>query len=182
MPPLVIHAFVPLSTHSSCGLVVHGAGAQRRDVGTGVGLADAERAELHLARVAVALRHPLHHLLGRSVATDSGSGQRRSHDGHADAGVAPEHLLDRDRQRESGGIAEGVEQELPAVQADLGGLLDDRVRELLALVPLVAGRTNDVFGEVVHPLLDLELVFVECEISHDRSWSAMLPAGNYTAG
>ena len=62
-----------------------------------------------------------------------------------------------------------VHDEVDAVQTDLGGLLDDRPRELLALVPLVRGRTDDVLGEVVNPLLDLQLVFVEVqrEVGHD---------------
>ena len=72
------------------------------------------------------------------------------------------------------GSLNGVHQELPAVQADLGGLLHDRVRELLALVPLVGGGTDDVLGEVVDPLLDLQLVFVEREIGHGHK----LPVGN----
>ena len=54
-----------------------------------------------------------------------------------------------------------VGDEVEAVEADLGGLLDDRPRELLALVPLVAGRADDGLGEVVDPLLDLQLVLVE---------------------
>ena len=51
-----------------------------------------------------------------------------------------------------------------------GGLLHDRPRELLALVPLVGGGTDDVLGEVVGPLLDLQLVFVEIEreVRHGR--------------
>jgi hypothetical protein len=59
--------------------------------------------------------------------------------------------------------------ELPAVETDLGGLLDDRVRELLALVPLFGGGTNDLDTELVDPLLELELVFVEVEgeIGHE---------------
>ena len=99
-----------------------------------------------------------------------------AHDRHADAGVAPEQLLDGDRQREPGRVADRVEQEVDAVQADLRGLLDDRPRELLALVPLVGGRADDVLGEVVDPLLDLQLVLVEGqrEVGHGPK----LPAGN----
>jgi hypothetical protein len=48
-----------------------------------------------------------------------------------------------------------------AVQPDLGGLLDDRPRELLALVPLLGGRTHDVLGEGVNPVPQLDLVVVE---------------------
>ena len=92
-------------------------------------------------------------------------------------GVAPEQLLDGDRQREPGRIVHHrLGHELPAVQPDLGRLLHDRVRELLALVPLVGVRAHHVFGEAVHPLLELELVFVEChrEFGHGLK----LPVGN----
>ena len=68
------------------------------------------------------------------------------------------------------------EQEVDAVQADLSGLLDDGPRELLAFVPLLGDRADDTLGEVVDPLLDLELVFVEVEreVRHDHK----LPTGN----
>ena len=49
-------------------LVVDGARLHAGDVGTGIGLGDAERAELHLLRGAVALRRPLADLLRRAVA------------------------------------------------------------------------------------------------------------------
>ncbi len=158
------------------GLVVDGAGAQARDVGAGVGLAYAERAELHLVGRAVALGHPLHDLLGRAVAGDPRRGEGGTNDRHADARIAPEQLLDRDRQRQPGRVARGVEQEVDAVQTDLGGFLDDGPRELLALVPLRGDRPDDTLGEVVDPLLDLELVFVEVEreVGHDHK----LPIGN----
>ena len=157
--------------------VVHGARAQRGDVGAGVGLADAERTELDVARRAVALGYPLHDLLGRAVAGDPGGGEAGAHDRHADAGVAPEQLLDGDRQRQPGRIAHRVHQEVDAVEADLGGLGDDGPGELLALVPLVGGGADDAFGEVVHPLLDLQLVLVECE---GEGHGLKLPPGNHT--
>ena len=178
MPPLVIHALVPFSTHSSVGLVVDGPGAQRRHVAAGVGLAHAERAELHFVRGAVALRHPLDDLLGRAVAGDAGGGERRAHDRHADAGVTPEQLLDGDRQGQPGRVGERVQQEVEAVEAVLRGLLHDRPRELLTLVPLVGGGTHDVVGELVHPLLDLQLVFVE--VQREVGHAPKLPLGNKT--
>ena len=67
----------------------------------------------------------------------------------ATGSVSPESSLHR------------VEHEVDPVEADLGGLLDDRVRELLALVPLDGRRAHDALGEVVDPLLDLQLVLVE---------------------
>ena len=53
------------------GLVVAGAGAQRRHVRAGVGLGDAEGADLRLRLGAVALRHPLEQLLGRARGVDA---------------------------------------------------------------------------------------------------------------
>ena len=182
MPPLVIHALVPLSTHSSLASSYTARVRSDDTSEPASGSLTQNAPSCDLVGVAVALRDPLHHLLGRAVAADAGGGERRTHDRHADAGVAPEQLLDGDRQGQPGRVAERVQQELPAVQADLGGLLHDRVRELLALVPLVAGGTDDVLGEVVDPLLDLQLVFVEGEVSHVRSWSRCYLSGNYTAG
>ena len=152
------------------GLVVHRARAQAGHVGAGVGLAHAERPERDLVRRAVALRDPLDHLLGRAVAGDAGGGEARAHDRHADAGVAPEQLLDGDRQRQPRLVLHRVEDEVDAVEPDLGGLLDDRVGELLALVPLRRRRAHDALGEVVDPLLDLQLVLVEsgAELGHGR--------------
>ena len=133
------------------------------DVAPGVGLAHAERAELDLLGRAEALRHPLADLLGRAVGDDAGDGERAAEDRQRDAGVTPAHLLDHDRPGEAGGIGERVGAELHRVEADLGRLLDDRPRRLLPLVPLVGGGADDVLGEVVDPLLDLELVLVEVE-------------------
>ena len=158
------------------GLVVDRPGAQARHVGAGVGLAHAEGAEGDLVGCAVTLRYPFADLLGRAVAGDPGGGETGPHDRHADPGVTPEQLLDGDRQRQAGRVEQGVGHEVHAVQADLGGLLDDRVGELLALVPLAAGGSDDGLGEVVDPLLDLQLVFVErCrELGH----GSKLPRGN----
>ena len=54
-------------------------------------------------------------------------------------------------------------EELRAVDPDAGGFLDDRPRCLLALVPLVRGGTDDGLGELVQPLLHLNLLVVEFE-------------------
>ena len=144
------------------GLVVDGRGAQRAHVGAGVGLGDAEGAELHVVGVAVALRHPLDDLLGRAVAGDAGGGQAGAEDRQRDAGVAPEQLLHGDREGEAGGVAHHrVGHEVEPVEADLGGLLDDRPRGLLPLVPLLGGGAHDVVGELVDPVLELHLVVVE---------------------
>ena len=66
----------------------------------------------------------------------------------------------------------------------LAASCDDRPRELLALVPLVGGGADDALGEVVDPLLDLQLVLVEVEgeVGHGpqvtRGNNACLPVGN----
>ena len=61
------------------------------------------------------------------------------------------------------GSPNALGDEVHRVQADLGGLLDDRPRHLLPLVPFGSGGPDDVGGEVVDPLLDLQLVLVELE-------------------
>ena len=169
MPPLVIHALVPLIVHSSLASS-YTARVRRFDTSEPASGSLTQNApSLHVVGRAVALRHPFDDLLGRAVAGDSGRGEPGAHDRHADAGVTPEDLLDGDRQRESGRVGHRVHDEVDAVQADLGGLLDDRPRELLALVPLVGGGPDDVLGEVVTPLLQLQLVFVEIqrEVGHE---------------
>ena len=104
MPPLVIHALVPLSTHSSLASS-YTARVRRLDTSEPAsGSLHAERAERDLVGRAVALRHPLDDLLGRAVAGDAGGGEARAEDRQADAGVAPEQLLDGDRQREAGRV------------------------------------------------------------------------------
>ncbi len=75
-------------------------------------------------------------------------------------------------------------EEVERVEADLGRLLDDRPRELLALVPLVGGGADDVLGEVVDPLLDLQLVLVEGEreVAHAHGpWSVWRDGPHYRA-
>ena len=61
------------------------------------------------------------------------------------------------------GVGEELGQPFEAVQPDLGGLLDDRPRRLLLLVPLVGGRAHDVGGEAVDPVADVLLVLGELE-------------------
>ena len=94
----------------------------------------------------------------RALAEDRRDGERGAHDRHADAGVAPEQLLVDDRQRQAGRVGEELRQAFEAVEADLRGLLDDRPRRLLALVPLVRGGAHDVRGEAVDPVADVLLV------------------------
>ena len=112
---------------------------------------------------AEALRHPLGDLLGRAVAGDARSAQRAAEDRERDAGVAPAHLLAHDREQQPGRVREALRHELPGVEADLGGLLDDGPRRLFTLVPLVTDGSHDLLGEIVHPLLDLLLILVEIE-------------------
>jgi hypothetical protein len=173
------------------GRVVDGAGTQARHVGAGVGLTDREGTELDLVGGAEALRDPLGDLLGGSVAGDARHGEGAPEDGHGQPGVAPAKLLAGQREGEALGVGEDVGDELPGVEADLGRLLDDGPGRLFALVPLGRSRAQDLLGEVVDPLLDLELILVElqAELGH-RSTSGvrgrmvpprlrrMLPIGN----
>ena len=145
------------------GLVVHGTRAQRRHVGACIGFAHAERPEPNVVRRPVALRHPLHNLLGRAVARDTGRSKAGPHDGHANPRVTPEQFLNRYREREAALVADGVQHELEPIETDLGGLLDDRPGELLTLVPLVSGRPDHVGGKRVDPALDLLLVIIQGE-------------------
>ena len=158
------------------GFVVLGRQAVAVHVGPSVGLRRGERAGGDLVRGAVALRNPLHHLLRGAGGCDTRSGETRTHDGHPDAGVTPEDLFDgHDHGDASGVVHHHLGHELPAVQADLGGLLDDRPRELFFLVPLFGVRTHDVDGELMQPLLQGQLVFAqgEGELGH-RGSSAMV--------
>ncbi len=148
-------------------LIVDGASLERADVGAGVRLGDGEGAELYLLRSAETLGHPLHDLLRCAAGEDGGDGQRGARNREADARVAPEQLLVGEGHRDPRGIAEGGLQELPGVQADAGGFLDDGQGHLLALVPLVGGGPNHVLGEAVDPLLDLALLLVEF---HGELW------------
>ena len=84
-------------------------------------------------------------------------------DGEGDAGVTPGQLLAGDGQQQPARVEERLGDEVEGVEPDPGGLLDDGPRGLLPLVPLVGGRPDHVFGEVVDPLLDLQLVLVEVE-------------------
>ena len=125
-------------------------------------------ASLILSARAEALGQPLHDLLGRAVGEDAGDAEGRAEDGEPDAGVAPAISSITIGQQHAGGVAEGVGHEVERVQPDLGRLLDDGPGGLLPLVPLVGDGPNHVLGEVVDPLLDLELVLVELEgeVSH----------------
>src|SRR4051812_35385635 len=143
------------------GLVVLRARAQRGDVGAGVRLAHAERADLRLLLGPEALRDPLAHLLGRARAEDARHRERRTHDRHADAGVAPEELLVHDREREAGLVGPELGDRLEAVEPDLRRLLDHRPGRLLLLVPLCGSRPNDPVGEPVDPVADVLLVLVQ---------------------
>ncbi len=163
MPPLVAQAFWPFDHPLVGRLVVLGGGADRRDVGAGVGLRGAEGGDLGVVGVAEALRDPLAHLLRGPLPEDRGDGQRGAHDRHPDAGVAPEQLLVGDRQSQAGLVGEELAQRFEAVEADLGGLLDHRPGSLLALVPFGRGGTDDALGEAVHPIADVLLVLVQLE-------------------
>ena len=144
-------------------LVVDGARLERGDVRAGVGLRHAECGQLHVVWRAETLRDPLLDLLRRAVGEDPGHGERGTENSQSDAGITPAHLLVDEAHQEPGGVGEALADEIGGVEAVLGGLLNDRPGCLLTLVPLAAGRPDDVLSEVVDPLLDLELVLVQCE-------------------
>ena len=150
------------------GLVVDRAGLQRRDIRASVWLRDAESGELEVVRGAEALRDPLHRLLRGAVGHDARDSQRGAHQGQADACVTPGELLQGDDHLETLRVGEGVGHEVHRVQANLGRLLDDGPRGLLALVPLVCSWPHHVLGEVVNPRLHGLLILVELhrELSH----------------
>ena len=95
MPPLVIQVLVPFSTHSSVALVVDGPGPQRRHVASRRRARSRRRRRAaRRPRVPKHCGQPLPHLLGRALAHDADRAEHRAHDRQADAGVAPEQLLE----------------------------------------------------------------------------------------
>ncbi len=143
------------------GLVVLRGRADRADVRAGARLRGAEGCDLEVTFGAVALRHPLLDLLPRALACDRGDREPGAHDRHAKASVTPKQLLLHDRHREAGLVGGELLHRLKAVEADLVGLLDDRPRRLLALVPFVGGGAHDVLSEPVGPGLDVLLLLRE---------------------
>lgn len=145
------------------GLVVDRAGAQRRHVRAGVGLRGAEGGDLDVLRGAEHLRSPGADLLVGAVGQHRDRRERGADDRQAEAGVAPEELLHGHRNADAGGVEVLLGVEVQRVDAQLGGLLDDRPGGLLALVPLGGGRAHHVGGEAVQPVADGELVLAELE-------------------
>ena len=163
MPPFVAQAFWPLSTHSSLASSYF-ARVRSDDTSEPASGSETQKAPTFgSSSRAVALRHPLEQLLGRARGEDPGHGERRAHDRHADAGVAPEQLLVHDREGEAGLVGPELGDALEAVEPDLGRLLDHRPGGLLALVPLRGGRAHHVLGEAVNPVADVLLVVGELE-------------------
>ncbi|CAM5713488.1 hypothetical protein SAFG77S_02900 [Streptomyces afghaniensis] len=150
------------------GLVVHGPGAHGGDVRAGVGLGGAEGGDLDVVGIAVHLRDPGADLLLSAVGEDADGGETGADDGQGYARVAPEQLLHRHGDAEAGGVEVLLGVEVQGVDADLGGLLDDRPGSLLTLVPF-GGRGADHIGrEAVRPVPDLLLFVVELhgELGH----------------
>ena len=78
------------------GLVVAGAGEDRADVGAGVRVpTNRTTPSLRIVGGAEHLRQPLARLFGRAVGGQRRRGQAGAQDRQPDAGVAPEHLLER---------------------------------------------------------------------------------------
>ena len=168
MPPLVAHAFCPFSTHSSLASS-YLACVRSADTSEPASGSETQKApSFGSSARAVALRHPLAHLLGRAGAEDAGDRERGAHDRHADAGVAPEELLADDRQGDAALVGPELGERLVAVEADLRGLLDDRPRGLLALVPLGGRGADDLLREAVDPVADLALLLGEVEGERPR--------------
>ena len=125
---------------------------------------DAQKdASMRLVDGAEHLRQPLAELLGRSGRGQRRRGQAGAQDRQRDARVTPEHLLE-DRQHAEPARLGGLRREqFHRVQADLGGLLDDRPRRLLALVPFRRRGSDDLLSEVVNPVTDLDDVLGQLE-------------------
>ncbi len=145
------------------GLVVDGAGADRAHVAARVGLGGAERAQAHVVGGAEHLRGPLQDLLLGAVGGDGHRGQRGAGQRQRDAGIAPVQLLVDDGDAHPAGLEHLVGEEVEGVQADPGGLLEDRPGGLLPFVPLRGGGADDVAGELVHPVADLAQVLAQFE-------------------
>ena len=168
MPPLVAQVLVPLRTHSSFASSYV---ARVRIAPTSLPASGSDEQNAAILRSPgdpniCGAHSPI--CSGVPLAGDAGRGERGADDGQADAGVAPEQLLHRDRQPEPGLLEVLGGEEVEGVEADLGGLLEHRPGELLALVPLGGGRTDDVLGEGVHPLLQLDVVGAEVEAGCGR--------------
>ena len=163
MPPLVAHAFWPLITHSPAASSNFARVRTPETSEPALG-SEAQNAAT-LTSSGVPKQRGIHSPICSPVPCPkiAATAQRGAHDRHADPGVAPEQLLVDDRQRQAGRVGEELGDPFEAVQADLGGLLDDRPGGLLLLVPLVGGRAHDVGGEAVDPVADVLLVLGERE-------------------
>ena len=180
MPPLVAHVLVPLMTHSSVASSYLARVMMADDVRAGARLRRAERREQRLVDGAEHLGQPLPQLLGRS-----GRGQRRGGEPGAQDRQArcPRHPRTSPRRPSACRVRSARRpawRRAPGVQADLGRLLDDRPRRLLALVPLRGRRPDDVRSEVVHPVPDLDDVVGAARAK--TSWRLVLSATSCTGG
>jgi len=142
------------------GLVVDGPGAQRRDVRTGVRARRRRRRPTGSCRASEALGPPLHQLLGRAVAGDAGQAQRAAEDGQRDAGVTQDIsslAMGAGSPLSSRNAWEMKSNEYRPTRAASSMIATGS----LPVRPTRARRADDVFGEVVHPFLDLQLILVE---------------------
>jgi len=169
MPPLVMKTLVPLRIQSSPSF--SGRGLETAHVRSRVGLGDGEGAQLDVLGGAITLRKPLQDLVRGAAGKDAGGRQARAHDREPDAGVAPEELLLGDWSEQTAGViaGEALLQEVDGVQTDVGSFLDQRPRGLLTLVPLSGGRPDPLLGEVVDPLLHLQLLGAQFKADHRSS-------------
>jgi hypothetical protein len=119
--------------------------------------------EQNVPRAAEHLRAPLPDLLRRPVGHHGDRRQRAAGQRQPDPRVPPEQLLERDRDTQPRSLEVLLRVEVQRVKTDLGGLLQDRPRGFLPLVPLRGGRPDHRLGEPVHPLPHLNQVIPEFE-------------------
>ena len=100
-------------------------------------------------------------LFGSPVARQRRRREPGAHDRQRDAGVTPEHLLERGQHAQPARFGRLLREEVGGVEADLGGLLDHRPRSFLAFVPFGGGRSDDLGRELVHPIADFDHVVAE---------------------
>jgi hypothetical protein len=155
-----------LAVEDPVAVLPHGASLHRRDIRTGVGLGDGERADRRLLNGAETGWDPGRDLLGRALREDGGDRQSRALDGEGDPGATPGQLLGDQRRHDAGGVGVHLLEEVDPVKANLGGLLDHRPRELLRLVVLHRDGPDLLLREGVDPFPDLPLLVTQLERNH----------------
>ncbi len=133
--------------------VVDSTGAQVGHVATCIWFAHTKCAELHIVWSSVTLWNPFHHLLRCSVTCNTCCSKTRTHDGHTDTSITPEHFFNCHHHGETTWVCHCVHDEVKAVQTDFCGFLYYWPRELFLFIPFMCSRANGVNGELVDPVL-----------------------------